>query len=321
MSNDLKKLRIGTRGSPLALVQTHMVRDALLAAHDNLEIEVKIIKTSGDWCPQDGEVRLAVDAGGKAQFAKEIEEALLAGAIDCAVHSMKDMETKLPQGLEIKHMLPREDARDAILFNNLADNGQNISDLPHGAVVGTASVRRQAFLLSKRPDLKIVPFRGNVQTRIEKLRAGQVDATLLAIAGLNRLGLADEASSILGTQDMLPAAAQGAVGIETRLQDLPILDAIFPLDHEVTNHAVEAERAFLRRLEGGCQVPIGAYATIDGNSVHLTGMVGSLDGKRIIKSERTGNTEDPGRVGYDLAGELLDQGASEILKEVYDNNE
>ena len=292
MSNDLKKLRIGTRGSPLALVQTHMVRDALLAAHDNLEIEVKIIKTSGDWCPQDGEVRLAVDAGGKAQFAKEIEEALLAGAIDCAVHSMKDMETKLPQGLEIKHMLPREDARDAILFNNLADNGQNISDLPHGAVVGTASVRRQAFLLSKRPDLKIVPFRGNVQTRIEKLRAGQVDATLLAIAGLNRLGLADEASSILGTQDMLPAAAQGAVGIEARTGDDEISSLFDAIGCNITFLRVSAERAVLEVLDASCHTPIGAYAEFENGEIHLQAMVVSLDGAQSYAHETTGAVEN-----------------------------
>ncbi|MCB1532932.1 MAG: hydroxymethylbilane synthase [Alphaproteobacteria bacterium] len=283
-------VKIGTRGSPLALTQTKMVQAALTKAHPGLETEIVIIQTSGDWKPEDGETRLQADAGGKAQFAKEIEEALLSGAVDCAVHSMKDMETALPAGLQIAHMLPREDARDTLLINNLANNSQNLSTLPHGCVVGTASVRRQAFLLAQRPDLKIVPLRGNVQTRIEKLRSGQVDATLLALAGLKRLGLADEADVILEPEDMLPAAGQGAVGIETRTGDE--LAALFDdISCRETLLRVSAERAVLAVLNASCHTPIGVHAHFDGDVLYVRARAVSLDGRESFAEEVSGTVQ------------------------------
>ncbi len=214
----MKKIVIGTRGSELAMTQTNMVCDALREAWPDLEIEVKEILTSGDWRISDGEVRLATADGGKGQFATEIEVFLTLNEIDIAVHSMKDMDSNLPDGLVIDHMLPREDARDTLLFAD-RDAVCAIEDLPAGTVVGTASVRRQAFMLSLNPALRVVPLRGNVGTRIEKVRRGDVDVTLLATAGLNRLGIAGEADVILNEDVMLPAAGQGAVGIEMRAGD------------------------------------------------------------------------------------------------------
>lgn len=269
-----EKLVIGTRGSPLALWQAHKVRDELAKIRQKIAFEVNIINTSGDWCPQDGEVRLKECEGGKGQFAKEIEEALLAGKIDLAVHSMKDMETTQPQGLVIPFMLPREDARDAFLSGIAKD----IGSLPVGAVVGTASVRRGAFLLNKRPDLKIVPFRGNVHTRIEKLRSGQVDATLLACAGLKRLGLEHEIASVIEIEDMLPAVAQGAIGIEIRSQDQGILTFISQISCFNTVLCVECERSVLRELDGSCHTPVGVYAILEGNALFVQVQVISPDG-------------------------------------------
>ncbi len=280
-----KTLKIGTRGSPLALVQTHMVRDTLLAAHTDLDIEIVIMKTSGDWKPEDGEPRLNTTEGGKGQFAKELEEAMLAGKIDCAVHSMKDMESHLPGGLIIEHMMKREDPRDCLLLNNRELKMNTISDIPYGARVGTASVRRQAFLLSKRPDLKIEPFRGNVGTRIEKLRAGQVDVTLLAMAGLKRLGLADEIDVVLQPEEMLPAAGQGAVGVEMREDDEMVKALFDPLRCLPTTLCVTAERAALAVLDGSCHTPIGSHAILDGDDMHLRVCVVSLDGTQSFEDE------------------------------------
>ncbi|MGH1455925.1 MAG: hydroxymethylbilane synthase [Alphaproteobacteria bacterium] len=269
-----KKIIIGTRGSPLALAQTHMVRDLVLGVSPDIDIEVKVIVTSGDWRPEDGEVRLDPLAGGKAQFAKELEEALLAGAIDMAVHSMKDMETVLPKGLIIPCMLPREDVRDAFL----SDSSRNINDLPMGCVVGTVSVRRAAFLLHKRPDIKVVPLRGNVQTRIDKVRSGQVDATFLACAGLNRLGLAHEVASIIEVDDMLPAVGQGAIGIEMRLIDEQVISFIDQFKCLETYRCVECERGVLRSLGGSCHTSVGVLATLDDTQMRLRVQVVAPDG-------------------------------------------
>ena len=272
-----EKIIIGTRGSPLALVQANDVKDRIVNIGQNIDVELKVIKTSGDWKPEEGEVRLNALEGGKAQFATEIEGALLAGEIDIAVHSMKDMETVLPDGLCIPYMLPREDVRDAFL----SDNAQNIVDLSKGSVVGTASMRRQAFLLHKRPDVTVVPLRGNVETRIKKLRNGQVDATFLACAGLNRLGLADEITSVLAPEDMLPAAGQGAVGIEIREEDHDKLSFLSQFSCSETYMCVSCERAVLRALGGSCHTPVGVYAVRDGDYMRLRAQVVSLDGKTM----------------------------------------
>lgn len=279
--NSPAKIIIGTRGSPLALAQTHMVRDLILEHAPQTEIEIKVITTSGDWKPEHGEVRLSVVEGGKAQFAKELEEALLEGAIDMAVHSMKDMETRLPVGLVIPSMLPREDVHDAFL----SKNSRNIDSLPKGSVVGTVSVRRQAFLLQKRPDLYVVPLRGNVQTRIDKMKSGQVDATFLACAGLNRLGLAHEVTSVVDLEDMLPAVGQGAVGIEIRQSDLNDMSVIGRFSCFKTFRCVEAERGVLRALGGSCHTPVGVLATLDGENMHLRAKVVSPDGTQIWSAE------------------------------------
>ena len=230
-------LKIGTRGSPLALIQANDVRDRLLAAHDGLEVEIIVIRTTGDRI-QD---RPLADIGGKGLFTKEIEEALFDGGIDLAVHSMKDVETQLPEGLGIAVILPREDPRDAFISNRAA----SLSELPAGATVGTSSLRRQAQIRHARPDLRVVSFRGNVETRLRKLDEGEADATLLAIAGLRRLGMADVATQIMDIDEMLPAVAQGAVGVETRINDRTALDYLRPLNDAASARRVAAERALL----------------------------------------------------------------------------
>lgn len=276
-----EKIIIGTRGSPLALWQAHKVRDELVKISKHTTFEIKIIKTSGDWSKSDGEVRLKESEGGKGQFAKEIEEALLAGVVDIGVHSMKDMEAIQPHGLCIPFMLPREDARDAFLSNNV----QNFNDLPTGSIVGTASVRRAAFVMRKRPDLKIVPFRGNVHTRIEKLRSAQVDATFLAFAGLKRLGLEKEVSGLVDLDDMLPAVGQGAIGIEMRKGDLEKLSFIGQISCEKTYICVECERSILAALDGSCHTPIGVYASIENDKITCRLQIVSPDGQFFMDEE------------------------------------
>ena len=294
--NQPRTIRIGTRGSPLALAQTNTVCTALAKAQPALKIEIVIIKTSGDWSPADGEIRLNEAEGGKGQFAKEIETALLDGDIDAAIHSMKDMDSNLPSGLVINHMLPREDPRDALLFklalkSQVPDIANPLSALPKGATIGTASVRRAAFLLETRPDLKIQPLRGNVQTRIDKLKGGQVDATLLAMAGLNRLGLSDQADIILNPEIMLPAAGQGAVGIETREGDTETAALFETLTCQKTLLCVKAERAALKILDGSCTSPIAAYATLENGDMHLRLKLASLDGQQSFKDDIRGSVE------------------------------
>ncbi len=295
-----KTLKIGTRASALALMQTEMVRAALAVVVPEVETEVVEIVTSGEWKPEEGETRLSTENGGKGQFTKEIAAALLAGEVDCAVHSMKDMETLLPEGLEISVMLPREDPRDVLLLSEALrekleqNGGADVSDpfaiLPHGATVGTASVRRQAFLLARRPDLTVVPFRGNVGTRIEKVRTGKgehtVDATFLALAGLNRLGFQHEADVIIAPEIMLPAAGQGAVGIEFLSSRSGGLAFIGQLNCETTLRCVSAERAALNVLDGSCHTPIGAYATlINDGQMHLRLAVAALDGSALFEDK------------------------------------
>lgn len=278
-----EQIIIGTRGSPLALMQTNMVKDLIAEYSPDTKVEIKVITTSGDWKPEHGEVPLAASKGGKAQFAKELEEALLAGAIDMAVHSMKDMETVLPEGLVIPCMLPREDVRDAFL----SDIAQNISDLPRGSVVGTVSVRRAAFLLNRRPDLKVVPLRGNVQTRINKMRSGQVDATFLACAGLNRLGMSGEITSIIEVDEMLPAVGQGAVGVEVRQADFNLISLIGQFKCEKTYRCVEAERGVLRTLGGSCSTSVGIVSYLDGETLRLRVQVVAPDGSEVWERDET----------------------------------
>ncbi|MGN7439282.1 MAG: hydroxymethylbilane synthase [Alcanivorax sp.] len=298
-----EKIVIGTRGSELAMWQANKVKSLIDNIGQNIDVTIRVIKTSGDWRPEQGEVRLSADEGGKAQFAKEIEEALLEGAVDIAVHSMKDMETDLPDGLVIPYMLPRVDTRDAFL----SDIAQNIEDLPMGSVVGTASVRRQAFVLNKRPDLKIVPFRGNVGTRIEKLRAGQVDATFLAVAGLERLGMTHEIASIIESADMLPSVGQGAIGIEMRKGDRGKLSFIGQISCSETYACVECERAVLRALSGSCHTPVGVLATLNEGILGLSVAVVNPDGsQKWVEqvSKEFVDIDDAINLGHEVGGRL-----------------
>jgi len=315
----MKIIKIGTRGSPLALKQVEMVKAALAQKCPDIQTQTVVIKTSGDWDPAQGEVRLSEKEGGKGQFAKEIEAALLAGEIDCAVHSMKDMDSHMPKGLILEHMLERDDSRDVLLVSKSAKIGQKkrLDILPEGAVIGTASVRRQAFLLARRPDLKIVPMRGNVQTRIDKLRKEQkVDATLLALAGLKRLGLEDEADVILDPEEMLPAAGQGAVGIELREKDSDILAIFSQISHGETVLRVLAERAALAVLGGSCHTPIGAHAMLQGDHMHLRLQITALDGSQSYTEEGVyvvRNNEEARAFGRQLGHILKDKVPARFL--------
>jgi hydroxymethylbilane synthase len=301
-------IRIGTRGSPLALAQAHEVRDRIAKAHGLAHdaISITIIKTTGDQILD----RPLADIGGKGLFTKEIEDALLAHEIDVAVHSMKDMQTALPDGLTIGAVLPREDARDAFISLKYAD----LAALPMGAVVGTSSLRRQAQLLFTRPDLKVVGFRGNVQTRLKKLQEGVADATFLAVAGLKRLGLADRITSAVPVTQMLPAVAQGAIGLEIRAGDTRTADVIAPLNDEESALAVTAERAFLARLEGSCRTPIAGHAELKGSQLVFNGQVLSPDGKVEFNVERLGTSQQASEIGVHAANEILSMGANAALQ-------
>jgi hydroxymethylbilane synthase len=294
-------INIGTRGSPLALAQADMTKAALLAAHAGLKPEnvtIVPIKTTGDKV-QD---RTLSEIGGKGLFTKELEEALLDGRIDLAVHSMKDMPTFLPAGLTMAAMLEREDPRD-VLISPVADS---IASLPQGAVVGTASLRRQAQLLALRPDLKVQPLRGNVGTRLDKLARGEAAATMLALAGLKRLGKAAVATAILSTDDFLPAVAQGAIGIEIRENDPRVASLVAPLDHKATTIAVTAERAMLAVLDGSCRTPIAGHAEIFGTALRLRGLIALPDGTQSHFAEDNGNATLEGAAALGRAlGEKL----------------
>jgi hydroxymethylbilane synthase len=291
-------LRLGTRGSPLALAQARMVRQALATAHgfDPEQIAIEVIRTSGDRI-QD---RPLADVGGKGLFTKEIEEALAAGTIDLAVHSSKDMPTVLPPGLVLAAFMEREDPRDVFISRK----AKSIADLPRGATVGTASLRRQAMVKRQRPDLTIVPLRGNVETRLRKLDEGVADATLLALAGLKRLGLADVATALLDVNEFLPAVGQGAIGIETRADDARTRDLLAAINHADTFSALAAERAFLAVLDGSCRTPIGGHATISSGRLRFRGMVVKPDGSAAFEAAREGDVRDAERLGADAGGEL-----------------
>jgi hydroxymethylbilane synthase len=305
-------LRIGTRGSPLALTQAELVRAALIAAHPELAapgaVEIVPIRTTGDRI-QD---RTLAEAGGKGLFTKEIEEALLAGAVDLAVHSAKDMPTWLPQGLAIGAVLPREDPRDALLARMGA---AGLASLPQGAVLGTASLRRQAQALLRRPDLKVVPFRGNVETRLRKLAEGQADATLLAVAGLKRLGRADALGAVLEPEEMLPAAGQGIIAIECRVGDARADSLLAPLNDAETAAALLAERAVLAALDGSCRTPIAAFAQRQGaDRLRLRALIALPDGSRSLSDEESGDLGDAAALGAELGRRLLERADPDFLK-------
>jgi hydroxymethylbilane synthase len=302
------KVIIGTRGSMLALWQAEWVKSQIKELSPSLDVELMKIKTSGDKIL---DVPLA-NIGGKGLFVKEIEEALLRGDVDLAVHSMKDVPAELPEGLHISVILRREDPRDALI-----SNGVKFRDLKRGANIGTSSLRRSCQLRSARPDLWITTLRGNVDTRLRKLDEGQFDAIILAAAGVKRLGYEGRITETLDAEISLPAIAQGAVGIECRVEDGFTNDLLRPLDHPETSICVRAERAFLIRLEGGCQVPIAGHATLNGGGIALEGLVGSVSGDRIIRDRIEGSPEEAEALGTELAERLLGQGAGEILAEVY----
>jgi hydroxymethylbilane synthase len=300
-----QKIRIGTRGSPLAMAQTNMVAEALRGAAPEIDVEIVEILTSGDWKPADGEKRLLESAGGKGLFAHEIEQQILSGKVDCGVHSLKDMPSFLPEGLVIEHFLPREDPRDAFISAKYS----SFADLPNSAVVGTSSLRRQAFLLAKRPDLKVVPLRGNVATRLEKLRAGQVDATFLAYAGLKRLGLDSEAEvrQVLSPEEFLPACGQGIIGIEIREKDEELRSALEKIQDKVSGLRAVAERAVLQVLDGSCRTPIGAYAVLVDGKMRLSCAVAMPDGSRVfedVAEAPVATVSDAERLGRDLGEKL-----------------
>jgi hydroxymethylbilane synthase len=303
-------LRIGSRGSPLALVQAREVLRRLLAACGLTaeQIEIKVIRTTGD-AIQD---RPLAEAGGKGLFTKEIEEALLAGAIDLAVHSSKDMPTVLPPGLVLSAFLPREDARDAFISRT----AKTLRDLPEGAVVGTASLRRQALVKGMRPDLAIVPLRGNVETRLRKLEAGDMQATILAVAGLKRLGLLSAATAILEIDEFLPAVGQGAIGIETRASDGATRALVDKINDADTATALAAERAFLAELDGSCRTPIGGHARIHNDAVRFRGVIVRPDGSEAFEVLREGRRGDAAALGADAGRELKRRAGADFFAQV-----
>jgi hydroxymethylbilane synthase len=310
-----KKIVIGTRGSKLALWQAEWVKSEIEKLIPGVEVELNKIKTTGDKIL---DVPLA-KVGGKGLFVKEIEEALLSGAADLAVHSMKDVPTDFPDGLHLPVICKREDPRDAFIsgMQNSAFRIQGFKELPHASTVGTSSLRRSCQLLSVRPDLNIAQLRGNLDTRLRKLDEGQFDAIILAAAGVKRLGWSHRITETLSTEISLPAIGQGAIGIECRMGDPFINDLIASLNHPETDTCVRAERALLRRLEGGCQVPIAAHARLVEGRIVMDGLVGSVSGERIVRGHIQGSADHAETLGITLAEDILSRGAKEILDEVY----
>jgi hydroxymethylbilane synthase len=301
---------IGTRGSPLALAQARQVRDRLAAAHgfDADRIELEVIRTTGDVIRD----RPLAEVGGKGLFTKEIEEALLAGAIDLAVHSAKDMVTQLPGGLTIAAVLPREDPRDAFISRR----ARALDDLPKGAIVGTASLRRQALIKRRRPDLSIVSLRGNVDTRLRKLEGGEVDATVLALAGLKRLGRADAATAVLSLDECLPAVGQGIIAIEARADDARTLALLAAVNHADSATALACERAFLAVLDGSCRTPIAGHATVAAGRLRFRGLIAKPDGSEAVETEREGAAADAVALGADAGRELKARAGADFFAPV-----
>jgi len=302
-------LKIGTRGSKLALAQSQWVKGKIETRYPNIQIELVRIKTTGDKILDSPLSKI----GGKGLFVKEIEEALSEKRVDVAVHSMKDVPAELPEALTLSTFPEREDPRDALI--SIAD--QTLDQLPQGSKVGTSSLRRAAQLLHLRQDLNLVPLRGNVDTRLRKLESGDLHAIILATAGLRRLGLANRITEIISSEQILPAIGQGALGLEVRRNDEQTINLLDFLSHDPTEVIVRAERAFLKELQGGCQVPIAGFGRLNGETVHLTGMVAELDGSKVIRDKITGKKDQVEEIGVALARRLLDAGAGRILARVY----
>ncbi|HVN49563.1 MAG TPA: hydroxymethylbilane synthase [Bacteroidota bacterium] len=304
-------VRIGTRGSELALWQAHHVKSLLELLFPHLTIEITIIKTTGDKILDAPLAKI----GDKGLFTKELEHALLDNHIDVAVHSLKDIPTQIPKGLAIAALLEREDARDVFIARPLSKISA-FAELPHGATIATGSLRRKAQLLAARPDFHIVDLRGNLNTRLKKLDESNWDGMILAKAGVTRLGWEKRITDILSFELMLPAVGQGALAIETRIDDLRSNNILHSLHHQPTADAITAERALLRELEGGCQIPIGAWSRIQGTELHLEAVIGNLDGTTIIRDHYTGTISDADRIGVELAQKLLSRGGKEILEQL-----
>ncbi|EHH2450791.1 hydroxymethylbilane synthase [Vibrio vulnificus] len=306
-------IRIATRKSPLALWQAYYVKDALQKAHPGLEVELVTMVTKGDVILDTPLAKV----GGKGLFVKELEVAMLEGRADLAVHSMKDVPVDFPEGLGLVTICEREDPRDAFVSNTY----HHVDELPQGAVVGTCSLRRQCQLKAYRPDLVIKELRGNVGTRLSKLDAGEYDAIILAAAGLKRLELEERIRSFIEPEQSIPAVGQGAVGIECRTNDERILKLLEPLNHTDTADRVKCERAMNLTLEGGCQVPIGSYALLEGDEIWLRALVGEPDGSEIVRGEIRGPRAQAEQLGVQLANQLLNEGAREILTKLYQDHE
>ena len=302
-------IRIATRESALALWQAEFVKSALQQAHPGLQVILVPMTTKGDQILDSPLAKV----GGKGLFIKELEVAMQEGRADIAVHSMKDVPVEFPDGFGIHAICQREDPRDAFVANHY----NNLAELPQGAVVGTSSLRRQVQLKKQRPDLLIKDLRGNVNTRLAKLDAGDYDAIILASAGLLRLQMPERIRDYIAPEISLPAVGQGAVGIECRDDDAELIQLLAPLHHQQTAQCVLAERALNRKLEGGCQVPIGSYAELHGERLHLRGLVGAIDDDRIIYADANGDSSQPEQLGQQVAQALLDQGAQELLQQAY----
>ncbi|MBN1571004.1 MAG: hydroxymethylbilane synthase [Acidobacteria bacterium] len=300
---------IGTRGSALALAQTEQIRKQILDGFPHVEISVRIIKTSADRNPASS-IRAGSSVG---VFVKELEQALLSGEIDMAVHSMKDVPTKIPDGLQIAAIPEREDVRDALVAGSVS----SLAQLPSGALLGTGSVRRQAQILALRPDLRISDIRGNIDSRLKKLQDGVYDAIILACAGLNRLGFQKHISMPLAVGDMLPAPGQGAIGVETRADDARIPPIAAALNHTPTAIAVSAERSFLQRMGGGCNIPVAVYARLKESIIEIDGLVASPDGKKIIRESIQQVAESADEAAVHLADRILLRGGRAILSDIY----
>jgi len=303
------ELKIGTRGSPLALYQANWVKEKLIQTYPHLHVILIRIKTTGDKI-QDAPL---AKIGGKGLFVKEIEEALIEKRIDLAVHSIKDVPTVLPEGLHLSAITKREDPRDAFISRD----GILLEDLPQRAKIGTSSLRRQAQLLHLRDDFEMISLRGNLDTRLKKLETMNLNGIVLALAGVRRLGLESRITEIIPPEICLPAIGQGALGIETRRDDEEVDKFIQFLNHPPSSITIRAERAFLKRLGGGCQVPIAAFSRMVGSTLQIDGMVGTIDGKRLMKHRIAGPVEKAEALGIELAEVLLNQGAGEILEEIY----
>ncbi len=307
-----RDIRIGTRGSALALAQARWVQSRLLAQHPLCRVELVIIKTTGD---KIHDIPLA-QVGGKGLFIKEIEEALRRGEVDLAVHSLKDMPAEMPPELMLGAIPPREDWRDAFI----SPRYRRLAEVPSGGRIGTGSLRRRVQLLHARPDLEIVGLRGNVDTRLKKMESLGLDALILAAAGLNRLGLGEVYRDRLPESEMVPAVGQGALGLQVRVADRDLRERIAFLDDPATHTTVTAERAFLARLQGGCVVPVAALARLEGDSLHLEALISDLEGRQVIRDRSSGSPEDAAFLGTYLAGRMLDQGGQKILQELYSSS-